>query len=203
MKRMFKAGSVAFVTMLCFLLVGYTACKKKPQDTDATGPCTSVVCQNNGTCLNGTCQCIPGFEGEYCQTASNFRYVGKWNVTEKIIGSSNTGNINKTKGYTLTIAKGEYNLDLLFNNLSNTYNAVKAVFGRKYNGTQIEYDVYTRYIMNLNQAVSGSANNSIIIQGGGSVNDGGTDLRGTYYVSYKDGAAIIVDTIDLAGVYIP
>ncbi len=202
MKGILKLSGTVFTTILCFLLVAYTACKKKTTSSPS-GPCTGIVCQNNGTCLNGECQCIPGYEGLSCEKASNSRYLGKWNVTEKIIGSSKNDNKNKTKNYVLTIAKGEYNLDLLFNNLSNVYNGVKAVFSRKYNGTQVEYDSNLKFILNINQPVEGSANNAIISIGAGSVNDFGTDLTATFHVSYKEGSIVVVDTIDLSATIVP
>jgi len=31
--------------------------------------CANVTCENNGNCVDGTCNCPAGFEGEFCETA--------------------------------------------------------------------------------------------------------------------------------------
>ncbi len=33
-----------------------------------TDPCKKQTCLNNGTCIDGTCYCAEGYEGEHCQT---------------------------------------------------------------------------------------------------------------------------------------
>lgn len=43
-------------------MLGLFACKKED-------PCENVSCQNGGTCDDGTCICINGFSGQFCQTA--------------------------------------------------------------------------------------------------------------------------------------
>ncbi len=35
--------------------------------TYVSGPCTNVVCQNGGSCVNGICVCRFGFTGDRCQ----------------------------------------------------------------------------------------------------------------------------------------
>lgn len=35
---------------------------------DLLDPCASVTCENGGTCVDGTCECAAGFEGESCAT---------------------------------------------------------------------------------------------------------------------------------------
>ncbi|MBK8634240.1 MAG: calcium-binding EGF-like domain-containing protein [Saprospiraceae bacterium] len=42
-------------TLLCF------SCAEKD-------PCEGVTCQNGGTCFEGKCQCLDGFEGNSCET---------------------------------------------------------------------------------------------------------------------------------------
>lgn len=38
------------------------------QDPPVPGPCDAVVCENGGTCDNGTCVCPTGYSGPRCET---------------------------------------------------------------------------------------------------------------------------------------
>jgi hypothetical protein len=46
-------------TILSFILVTYTACRKDP--------CSGYVCYNNGVCSNGYCSCATGYTGYHCE----------------------------------------------------------------------------------------------------------------------------------------
>lgn len=39
-------------------------------------PCDDVNCGANGTCVEGTCECDPGYEGELCDIESRAQYLG-------------------------------------------------------------------------------------------------------------------------------
>ena len=54
--------SVLF-TCGAFLLVTYTACTKDP--------CKDVLCQNNGTCVDGNCKCPSGYGGSNCEIVTD------------------------------------------------------------------------------------------------------------------------------------
>ena len=41
-----------------------------------TDPCEDVVCENGGTCDEGTCLCAEGYEGDNCETESRAKYLG-------------------------------------------------------------------------------------------------------------------------------
>lgn len=43
--------------LLTIILLTFSACKDK---------CDDVICENNGICVDGTCNCLPGFSGETC-----------------------------------------------------------------------------------------------------------------------------------------
>ena len=58
-------------------------------------PCKDVVCQNGGTCLEGTCDCADGFVGTFCEGA----LVGNYNVSEN---SFTTGASSYVSGYTVS-----------------------------------------------------------------------------------------------------
>lgn len=53
-----------FSLILCGIAL--TAC-----DTDPTDSCAGVNCLNDGVCNEGTCTCLEGFTGEYCQSTDD------------------------------------------------------------------------------------------------------------------------------------
>jgi hypothetical protein len=57
----------AFVTVSVMMLVIHSACNKNK--------CAGVVCANGGTCNNGSCTCLPGFEGPSCATYSRNKFL--------------------------------------------------------------------------------------------------------------------------------
>ncbi len=69
-----KKMRVFMITMLvtigfCSTLIYTSSCKKST--------CSGVVCQNGGSCNNGSCTCPSGYSGTNCQTAttSNVAYM--------------------------------------------------------------------------------------------------------------------------------
>jgi hypothetical protein len=43
-------------------------------------PCETVVCQNGGTCVDGSCQCTPGFRGPSCEFFEQIQLTGTYSV---------------------------------------------------------------------------------------------------------------------------
>ena len=35
--------------------------------TDPVDPCEGIVCQHDGMCIDGVCQCVDGYSGDYCE----------------------------------------------------------------------------------------------------------------------------------------
>lgn len=54
------------------LLMLVSACKEDP--------CEAAVCLNGGTCVDGlgTCECLPGFEGDSCQVSTFDLFLGSF-----------------------------------------------------------------------------------------------------------------------------
>lgn len=54
------------------LLILVSACKEDP--------CETAVCLNGGTCVDGlgTCECLPGFEGDSCQVSTFQLFLGSF-----------------------------------------------------------------------------------------------------------------------------
>jgi hypothetical protein len=50
------------IVFLVILTLGILSCAKPD-------PCEEIVCQNGGTCSDGTCNCPEGFAGTLCETA--------------------------------------------------------------------------------------------------------------------------------------
>lgn len=63
---------VAFVMMVSiFAALTYLACKKDK--------CNNVVCHNGGACNNGSCICLPGYEGTNCEILSRDKFITTFN----------------------------------------------------------------------------------------------------------------------------
>lgn len=58
---------LVFASLLLMLVA---ACKEDP--------CETAVCLNGGTCVDGlgTCECLPGFEGDSCQVSTFDLFLG-------------------------------------------------------------------------------------------------------------------------------
>ena len=83
MKNLLKALSFAAV-------VGLFATSCTPD------PCKDVVCNNGGTCVDGSCVCATGYEGTNCDTEVRTKAIGTWTVADSC---SNSG----TASYTVTV----------------------------------------------------------------------------------------------------
>jgi hypothetical protein len=70
MKSIKNIALSAFLTVSAFGAVLYTSCTKDE--------CKDVVCQNGGTCSEGTCTCPTGVGGTNCETIYRTTYVNTY-----------------------------------------------------------------------------------------------------------------------------
>ncbi len=47
-----------------------------------TDPCKDVTCQNGGTCNEGDCDCVTGYEGTSCETEQRTKFIASYSVDE-------------------------------------------------------------------------------------------------------------------------
>ncbi len=93
------------LTLLAFGGVLYTSCK---QDK-----CKAIVCAYGGTCIDGACKCLPGYEGTSCETVARDKFIGFYNVIEQ-------GTITPLRQYPLAITADPS--DVRFVLINNAYN---------------------------------------------------------------------------------
>lgn len=52
------------------------SCKKD------TNTCDDIICEGNSTCVNGTCACEEGYEGDDCETYSRDKFIANWSGSD-------------------------------------------------------------------------------------------------------------------------
>ena len=77
MKKMnFKKSALLMLLTIMFL----GSCKDEP--------CDNILCQNDGICIDGLCDCPSGFEGEFCEEFSRQKILGDFDVTSNCMGDT-------------------------------------------------------------------------------------------------------------------
>jgi hypothetical protein len=56
-------------------------------------PCKEVEC-NNGSCLEGVCECDEGYEGEFCDGRKSERFTGQWEGLFDCVDISENATVN-------------------------------------------------------------------------------------------------------------
>ena len=81
------------LTILFFFtafILAISGCKKDPKD-----PCETTNCFNSSVCVDGNCECLPGYSGAQCET-----YDDCFNVICLNGGTCVNGQCNCPEGYT-------------------------------------------------------------------------------------------------------
>lgn len=56
-------------------------------------PCDNIICQNDGICKDGLCDCPSGFEGEFCEELSRQKISGNFDVSSSCAGDTSVTDI--------------------------------------------------------------------------------------------------------------
>jgi len=153
--------------MCAGLLVMVSACK--PKDS-CNIPCI------NGVCVNNSCNCNSGFEGDSCTIRTTDKFIGSWDATD----SCETGNY----GYTVTIvASSSIPNQLIISN-----------FGRYGTTATVTASISGFTFMVLSQNVQ---NNSITLSGSGTIDT----TTNTITVSYTAEEVVSHATDACSGVW--
>ncbi len=178
-----------FITVMAFISVAYTACKKT-ETTPSEDLCASITCQNGGNCFKGKCSCPGGFEGEFCEIKALNKFTGSWTMTEKVTGTNRVANSGNEKQYSINIsAKQGSNVDFVINNFMGSYDNVPCRMGMNDKQEIVSY----RYFGFIPATVGTST--IYIVSGEGHVNDFGTYVNGSYIRTYPDNSGIVNDTL--------
>lgn len=76
--------------------------------------CKAIVCAYGGVCSDGTCTCLPGYEGPQCETVNRQRYLGNWTITEN-------GSLTDAAQYTISVEKAENITEVRIKNFRNFF----------------------------------------------------------------------------------
>ena len=94
-----------FSNFLILFLLLFFSCKKSNTDT-----CKNK-CQNKSTCIDGTCICLTGYTGKYCEKKYSYRFLGVYSVKDEgkfsYFSKSDTTKIVLEKNYTSVITQGD------------------------------------------------------------------------------------------------
>lgn len=188
--------ATAIIILSVFMLVVYTACNK-PEYTPSPDPCSGVVCQNNGKCIMGTCDCTAGYTGQYCEKKANAPYLGKWKVTQELVSSNGQPVSGVVKTYEMSVSEDPSGVTMLNVNgimgepgynvlcrIGMTLDVIKDENGNYYE-TEVQAPS-SDFLFKRYQPLGQS--NMQLLKGEGSINSLGTQLNGEFYIIYADTA---------------
>lgn len=189
LKRLRTILLAAVASAALFAAVVFSACNKpsEPQND----PCAEKTCLNNGTCIDGSCSCTAGFTGEQCQVKVADRYLGKWEMSQKVESSPDSTSLGQSKTYVVTIKQRSGSAVLLeMEGIlgDNNYTAVLRIsMAPGYitvDSVQVDSDLPARpddFIFERYQSIAGTEYN--IKKGHGSVTETANKLTGEFYLT--------------------
>ncbi len=166
----FKFLTFAFISIVAVSTIFY-------MNSCNPDPCKDVVCQNGGTCVDGTCGCLTGYEGTNCETEMRTKFLlSASSFTESGTTDSSYNHVvhNYSNTYNMTITKGSDVNTILIENLGN-YGCSSGSY--TVTGTMTASTAFTI----ASQAVCGTT-----FSGSGTINSNGK-ISITYTATYPDG----------------
>lgn len=133
-----------------------------------TDACKDVTCENGGTCADGDCECVAGYEGVNCETLSNAKFVATNAATEDVVNGTDTFN------YALNIAAG------------TTADVISMSPFGGFTGTVVTATISSTNSKTFTLVTSTDASNRTF-NGTGSINEAGTEITINYTVGYTSG----------------
>ena len=101
--------------------------------------CGTVVCANEGICVDGKCTCLVGYEGAACETAWVDRLTGKWNANDGFL--RDTTNTRVTYDIQL-LSLESYPDSFLVEGLSDSFENIKG-----YRTTMSEFNLQPEQVL--------------------------------------------------------
>lgn len=135
--------------------------------------CTSVKCENKGVCVNGTCACPYGYEGQFCEQRWYEKFTGNWAAKE----TNKAGTI--LQQYDITNVTYRNTDSFLVAGFRNNGDTVVCIL-----------KAFEKFSMLSKKFPDGDS----IISGEGTLLEAGTKVTGLYSL-YKDSATINVNFI--------
>lgn len=199
-----------FVIILSvFLVTVYSSCKK--EQYTYVNKCADVLCENNGTCIDGNCSCTLGYTGERCENKANTAYIGKWQVTQKVTSSNKKENVGSEKTYDIEISESPESVTTI--DIKGFFGEPDAIIKGKVSykigteeqdGAIVETFVIatpSNFVFEKYQRI-GNTNIQIII-GEGAINSLGTQLGADFSVTYPDkDMGVIDEQVNISAIYI-
>lgn len=142
----------AIVTIFCLFVVAWTSCKK---NNSSANVCENYICNNNGYChvdtvhsYHAVCVCPTGYEGTNCETPSVKKYIGQWDVTQKVSGSDSTAFIGVVYKYTAFLQQTATPTTFFIDNVSDNryYNDIICTLDSDYS-SYFKIDTISAYHM--------------------------------------------------------
>lgn len=207
-----KSVIVTFLLVSSVFIITFIAACKKEKYVPGPDKCAGIVCQNNGSCVEGVCDCTAGYTGEFCQNKAIEPYIGKWSVSQEIVSRNDkplTGeisnyvmNITEDPSYVTVLHFGGFMGNAEFNNVKGRI-GMTVDFIQNQNGIYEEAEVPAapaNFIFNRYQPLGQSGKQ--LVKGEGEINSLGTQLTGEFYVVYADSTGPIEDRIRISATYI-
>lgn len=202
--------TTVFFVVSAFTLTVYSACKEKYTPTPDS--CAGVICQNNGVCIQGECDCTAGYTGPNCENKANAPYIGKWAVNQEVVSTNGNPVSGMNTSYQMEIAEDPSGVTVL--RLSGfmgdaSFNNVKIRIGASYellknnSGVYVDTEVpanSSSFIFTRYQPL-GQSNKQLVL-GEGSINSLGTQLNGEFYVAYADTSGVVEDRITFSATFV-